>query len=55
MDPEACHFFYRARIFKQSLNDKRTITQLTLRLSTEPNINIDYSALDVYFVSIDKD
>ena len=55
LDRLSCQFFYKTSIFKQSLNDRRTITQLTLRLLTEPNINIDYSALDVYFVSLDKD
>ena len=55
LDREACQFSYRDSIFKQSLKDKCIITHLTLRLSTEPNINIDYPALNAYFVALDKD
>ena len=50
-----CQFSYRDSVFKQSLKDKCIITHLTLRLSTEPNINIDYPALNAYFVALDKD
>ncbi|MDE0747584.1 MAG: UDP-N-acetylmuramate dehydrogenase [Porticoccaceae bacterium] len=52
---EACQFSYRDSVFKQSLKDKYIITQLTLRLSTEPNINIDYPALSAYFIELNKD
>ncbi|HIG67324.1 MAG TPA: UDP-N-acetylmuramate dehydrogenase [Porticoccaceae bacterium] len=55
LDREACQFSYRDSVFKQSLKDKCIITHLTLRLSTEPNINIDYPALNAYFVALDKD
>ena len=55
LDREACQFSYRDSVFKQSLKDKCIITHVTLRLSTEPNINIDYPALNAYFVALDKD
>ncbi|MDA0795978.1 MAG: UDP-N-acetylmuramate dehydrogenase [Proteobacteria bacterium] len=55
LDREACQFSYRDSVFKQSLKDKYIITQLTLRLSTEPNINIDYPALSAYFVELDRE
>ncbi|MBT4210632.1 MAG: UDP-N-acetylmuramate dehydrogenase [Porticoccaceae bacterium] len=52
---EACQFSYRDSVFKQSLKDKCIITQVTLRLSTEANINIDYPALNAYFAALEKE
>jgi len=44
-----CQFSYRNSVFKQSLKDKCIITEVTLRLSTQPVINLEYPALTDYF------
>ena len=44
-----CQFSYRNSVFKQSLKDKYIITEVTLRLSTQPVINLEYPALTDYF------
>ena len=46
---EECQFSYRNSVFKQSLKDKCIITEVTLRLSTQPVINLEYPALTDYF------
>ena len=46
---EECEFSYRNSVFKQSLKDKCIITEVTLRLSTQPVINLEYPALTDYF------
>jgi UDP-N-acetylmuramate dehydrogenase len=45
MDKQACEFGYRDSIFKQALNNRFLITEVTLALSTRANINIGYPAL----------
>ncbi|ACE85323.1 UDP-N-acetylmuramate dehydrogenase [Cellvibrio japonicus] len=42
---ESCHFGYRDSIFKNALNGKYIITQVTLKLSREPRLVLDYPAL----------
>ena len=46
---EDCKFGYRDSIFKQSLKDKCIITEITLRLTKTPMVNLDYPALREYF------
>lgn len=45
-----CQFSYRDSVFKQSLKDKCLITEVTLRLSRSPAINLEYPALKGYFL-----
>ena len=46
---QECKFGYRDSIFKQSLKDKCIITEITLRLTKTPMVNLDYPALRAYF------
>jgi len=45
MDKKACQFGYRDSIFKQAGKGRYLITEVTLALSLEPQINIQYPAL----------
>lgn len=45
MDGAACQFGYRDSIFKGDGRDQYLITQVTLMLSTEPEVRLDYPAL----------
>ena len=49
LNKDQCRFSYRESAFKQLLKDKFIITDVTLRLSITPIINIDYPALKHYF------
>ncbi len=42
---EQCQFGYRDSIFKHALKGRFYITEVTLRLSTQPTVSIDYRAL----------
>ena len=44
-DRQQCEFGYRESIFKRAYRDRYLITQITLRLSTQPLVNITYPAL----------
>lgn len=44
-DREACQFGYRQSVFKAALCDQFIILDVTLRLSRQPSINIQYPAL----------
>ena len=44
-DPDECRFAYRDSVFKHQLKDQYIITEVSLCLSREPNIKIDYPAL----------
>lgn len=43
-----CKFGYRDSIFKSTLKNKFMITKVRIKLSTEPNINTTYRAVDEY-------
>jgi UDP-N-acetylmuramate dehydrogenase len=45
MDKQACQFGYRDSIFKQAGKGRYLITQVTLALSSEPQVNIQYPVL----------
>jgi UDP-N-acetylmuramate dehydrogenase len=45
----ACEFAYRESIFKTQLRDQMVITQVTLRLSTIPRVELSYPALQQTF------
>ena len=45
LDRQQCEFGYRDSIFKRAYRDRYLITQITLRLSTQPLVNITYPAL----------
>lgn len=45
MDKQACQFGYRDSIFKQAGKGRYLITLVTLALSSEPQLNIQYPAL----------
>jgi len=44
-DRQQCEFGYRESIFKRAYRDRYLITQITLRLSTQPLVTITYPAL----------
>jgi UDP-N-acetylmuramate dehydrogenase len=43
--PESCQFGYRDSVFKNGLLDQFIITSVTFKLSKNPNLNIQYPAL----------
>jgi len=45
LDRKQCEFGYRDSIFKRAYRDRYLITQITLRLSTQPLVNTAYPAL----------
>lgn len=45
LSAEQCQFGYRDSIFKQALRNKAVIISCTLRLSTQPAVNVTYPAL----------
>lgn len=45
MDRQACEFGYRESIFKGKYRDRYLITQVTLALSLQPQVNLQYPAL----------
>jgi UDP-N-acetylmuramate dehydrogenase len=45
-DKISCQFDYRESIFKQKLKGKYIITSVKFKLSTQPNLNISYGAIE---------
>lgn len=43
---DQCHFGYRESVFKGELKGKYIITSVTFNLSTQPNINTSYGAIE---------
>lgn len=52
LDKEGCGFGYRDSTFKRSLKDQCIVTAITLRLSTDRHVNIEYPALARYFAKL---
>lgn len=50
---EACEFRYRDSIFKGRLRDRYVITQVTLRLGKQPELRLDYPALQAATAALD--
>ncbi len=51
---EACEFCYRDSIFKGRLRDRYVITQVTLRLNKQPELRLDYPALQAAAAALDS-
>lgn len=55
MSPSDCEFGYRDSIFKRELKNKFIITQVTLRLTKNPVLNIDYWAIKDEIAKLGKE
>jgi UDP-N-acetylmuramate dehydrogenase len=53
-DKEGCEFGYRDSIFKRSLKDRCIVIAITLRLSTDRCVNIEYPALSRHFADVSE-
>lgn len=54
MDKQACEFGYRDSIFKRQHSNRYLITQVTLALSLQPQVNLQYPALAQALATVDK-
>ena len=54
MDKQACEFGYRDSIFKRQHSNRYLITQVTLALSKQPQVNLQYPALAQALATVDK-
>lgn len=55
MSPSDCEFGYRDSIFKRELKNQFIITQVTLRLTKNPVLNIDYWAIKDEIAKLGKE
>ena len=54
MDKQACEFGYRDSIFKRQHSNRYLITQVTLALSLQPQVNLQYPALAQALATVGK-